>query len=260
MMLGWYISLFLLLHLLAEGEHWLSSPVSLKPPSKTVFLYLNSSFPACMCTSTYHLSSPPPRLLLASCYCCLTVLHIRAAQMMSLPSPTGLLGLSGLFGHRPAQRSAVRDVEAGKQTQPGGFLDARTRWHTPRCVFFWVWTFVSGLSAGAVRSGQSHLRGAAMSGGFTEEVRRDHPVLHAGPGLYRLHRWRRLHGQHTHTHTFTHSVILWSQSGFSEHSSSCEGKHLFVDVSLRNTPPIFERWTHWRTNVSNFLEVNQENI
>lgn len=64
MMLGWYVSLFFVSRrrTLAILSH--ASLVSLKPPSKTVFLYLNSSFPACMCTSTYHLSSPFFHLLL----------------------------------------------------------------------------------------------------------------------------------------------------------------------------------------------------
>lgn len=34
---------------------------------------------------------------------------------------TGFLCLFGFFGHRPLQRSALRDVPAGEQAQPGGW-------------------------------------------------------------------------------------------------------------------------------------------
>lgn len=50
----------------------------------------------------------------------LSLLPPHGARSLFCSCPTGLLGLFGLFRHRPAQRSAVRDVSAGKQTQSGG--------------------------------------------------------------------------------------------------------------------------------------------
>lgn len=66
------------------------------------------------------------------------------------------------------------------------------------------------VCAGAVGSGQYDFWGAAVSWGFTEKDCRNHPILHAGPGLYCLHHWWRINGQHTHTKTQHASVCAKS--------------------------------------------------
>lgn len=78
----------------------------------------------------------------------------------SVPFSTGFLSLLGLFGHCPAQRSALRDVTAGEQTQSGGcenistkmrvcidmmwFYESRVRVCVCRCSWIWpVWSLRS---------------------------------------------------------------------------------------------------------------------
>lgn len=73
---------------------------------------------------------------------------------------------------------------------------------------------------GAVGPGKSDLWGAAVPGGFAEEDRRDHPVLHAGSGLYSLHcRWR-FNGEHTAQPVVSAHTCI--NGAFDQSSIECE--------------------------------------
>ncbi len=91
--------------------------VHLSPPVY-VLLQIICHLPVSFCSFSADLSFFPRNsqvLFLPS-----SPLFVRGAQMLFCSSPTGLLSLFGLFRHRPAQRSALRDIAAGKQAQSGG--------------------------------------------------------------------------------------------------------------------------------------------
>lgn len=111
----------------------------------------------------------------------------RALMLCSCPPQdfSSYLAFSGIVLHN-AQLYETSQLE-NRRNQVGSRL--RTRARRP------LSTFGICVRAGAVGPRQPHLRGAAVPGGSTQEVCRNHPVLHAGPSMHSLHCRRRLYGQ-----------------------------------------------------------------
>lgn len=137
-------------------------------------------------------------------------LHSLLAVLSQCSSPpwqdfSAYLAFSGIVLHN-AQLYETSQLE-NRRNQVGFFSWSllKHRYRSVQCMLMRV--PMCAFCAGAVGSGQPDLRGAAVFGGFTEEDRRNHSVVHAGPGLYRLHRWWRLNGQHAHPHTQSNSII-----------------------------------------------------
>lgn len=117
------------------------------------------------------------------------------------------LAFSGIVLHN-AQLYETSQLENRRNQVCANVLFWRLAWTYSHAQIH-KWCLCVYVFVGVAGPGQSDLWGAAVSGGFTEKDCRNHPVLHAGPGLYRLHRWRGLNGQHTHTNTHARNMLMF---------------------------------------------------